>query len=93
LLVGILVVGIVVYMVYRYMLAPPISQEECRGLAVTWCTTCKVRGCLVAAPPAACTDLTTPSNLDSCAAKYFVADYVPRCNGALTWCSRFVSTT
>ena len=41
LLVGILVVGIVVYMVYRYIFAPPLSIQECRAQFISWCTTCK----------------------------------------------------
>ena len=44
LLVGILVVGIVVYMVYRYIFAPPLSIQECRAQFVSWCTTCKATG-------------------------------------------------
>jgi len=44
LLVGILVVGIVVYMVYRYMFSPGLSQNECRAQLVSWCTTCKTAG-------------------------------------------------
>ena len=44
LLVGILVVGIVVYMVYRYMFAPGLGQNECRAQLVSWCTTCKTAG-------------------------------------------------
>lgn len=40
LLVGIIVVGIVVYMVYTYVLGAPISENECRAMIVTWCTGC-----------------------------------------------------
>jgi len=41
LLVGILVVGIIVYMVYRYMFSPGLSQNDCRAQLVSWCTTCR----------------------------------------------------
>jgi hypothetical protein len=44
LLVGILVVGIVVYMVYRYMFSPQLGINECRARLVTWCTTCATAG-------------------------------------------------
>ena len=44
LLVGILVVGIKVYMVYRYMFAPGLTQNDCRAQLISWCTTCKTVG-------------------------------------------------
>jgi hypothetical protein len=44
LLVGILVVGIVVYLVYKFMLSPGLSQTECRTQFVAWCTSCKASG-------------------------------------------------
>ena len=40
-LIGIIVVGIVIYLVYTYVLGPPIGEQECRSLAITWCTACK----------------------------------------------------
>jgi len=44
LLVGILVVGIVVYLVYRYMVGPGLTTEGCRQAIVNWCTTCSASG-------------------------------------------------
>lgn len=42
LLVGILVVGILVYLIYRYAISKPLGESECRSLAVSWCTSCKI---------------------------------------------------
>ena len=42
LLIGVLVVGIVVYMVYRYFVKTPLSEQECRARMVSWCTSCAV---------------------------------------------------
>jgi hypothetical protein len=41
LLVGIVVVGILIFLVYRYVIGPLPPQEECRALAISWCTMCK----------------------------------------------------
>jgi len=65
LLVGILVVGIVVYMVYRYMFSPGIGIQECRGRVVSWCTSCAAvgwKGGIILTPDAA-----------SCARNYFAS--------------------
>ena len=44
LLVGILVVGILVYLVYRYTRSSTLSKTECMGLVTNWCTTCMTSG-------------------------------------------------
>jgi len=42
LLVGILVVGIIVYVVYRYFVGAPLGEQECRARLTSWCSSCKV---------------------------------------------------
>ena len=42
LLVGIFVVGILVYLVYSYTRSPTLSTMECRTIATSWCTSCKL---------------------------------------------------
>jgi hypothetical protein len=42
LLVGILVVGIIVYMVYRYFVGAPLGEQECRSRVTSWCSSCRV---------------------------------------------------
>ena len=42
LLVGILVVGIIVYMVYRYFVGAPLGEAECRTRITAWCSQCKL---------------------------------------------------
>jgi len=40
LVIGILVAGILVYMVYRSFTGTTLSQEECRSRAISYCTLC-----------------------------------------------------
>ena len=42
LLLGVLVVGIIVYLLYRTITTPVLDQNQCRSLAMTWCGSCKV---------------------------------------------------
>jgi hypothetical protein len=42
LLVGIVVVGILVFLVYKYVIGAPLSQEECRARMIAWCTSCSL---------------------------------------------------
>jgi len=92
LLVGILVVGIIVYMVYRYFVGAPLSEQECRARAITWCTGCKnsntgVTGDWSVAGSAPGSDLNT------CAGTYFggapdnCADDSPKTKD---WCAAFI---
>lgn len=40
-LVGILVVGILIYIVYRTLMNPSLSEEECRARWISMCNVCK----------------------------------------------------
>jgi len=71
LLVGILVVGIIVYMVYRYMLGPGLTQEDCRSLIVSWCNTCKAAGCFEDPSIANCVNMKYSNVVNSQCNKYF----------------------
>jgi hypothetical protein len=42
LLVGVIVVGIIVYLVYLYTKNPVLGQIQCMGVATSWCTSCKL---------------------------------------------------
>ena len=44
LLLGVVVVGIIVYLVYTYAAGTQLSQQECRSRVITWCTGCSVAG-------------------------------------------------
>ena len=88
LLVGILVVGIIVYMVYRYFVGAPLAMEECRARAITWCTACKnVNWGLTAAGPS-----ITGTDLETCANQHFPTAPTG-CDTAQAWCSAFIPTT
>jgi hypothetical protein len=66
LLVGILVVGIVVYMVYRYFVGAPLQMEECRARAIAYCT-----GCTNIDPDGAVEGPNPSDGLCECAAQWF----------------------
>ena len=83
LLVGILVVGIIVYMVYRYFVGAPLSEQECRARAITWCTGCKNGGWTAGQGSTSGTDLGT------CAATHFPG-ITADCGGADGWCAAFI---
>ena len=82
-------------MVYRYMLAPGLSIEECRSRAITWCTGCKnsnagkdVWDVAGSAPN---------SGLADCAGSYFggaPADCTDEIGTttAQSWCGAFIPT-
>jgi len=57
LVIGILVAGILVYMVYRSFTGTTLSQEECRSRAISYCTLCYTSNWLseIEAGAAACT--------------------------------------
>ena len=44
LLLGVLVVGIVIYLVYTYALGPGMSIQDCRSRVQNWCNSCKIAG-------------------------------------------------
>ena len=44
LLLGVLVVGILVYMVYTYTFGPELDMQTCRTKLINWCTGCKLAG-------------------------------------------------
>jgi len=85
LLVGILVVGIVVYMVYRYIFSPVINEQECRTRMVNWCTTCKSSGWS--------NTITPTANVNQCwDAGIFATGKPTDCSdlgGAVAYCSQF----
>jgi len=88
LLVGILVVGIIVYMVYRYMFAPGLSQEDCRGQIVSWCDSCKAAGCFGTAPlPTACATITY--TISTACDTYYGTGKPGTCDGSKNWCANF----
>ncbi len=88
LLVGILVVGIVVYLVYTYVIGSPIDENRCRSMAISWCTSCKNANggdwTKVAGP-------TPSTDLQTCATNYFsTIPTVTSCLNDGTWCSIFI---
>ena len=42
LVVGVLVAGVLVYIVYRNFVASSLSESDCRARIVSWCTSCKI---------------------------------------------------
>ena len=79
LLIGVLVVGIVVYLVYTYVLSPVLPETQCRAIATSWCTSCNNAGWT--GGPAASSDLK------ACGAKYW-PPFPANCAAAKTFCSQ-----
>ena len=42
LVLGVLVVAIVVYIIFRYVLKSPIPEQECRTRLAAWCVSCRI---------------------------------------------------
>jgi len=96
LLLGILVVGILVYLLYTYVFNPVLPAGVCGSRAVAWCTLCKN-----AYPDFQCDpDCVVPvgNDLSVCAQEHFSA--VPNncaageecCHNAGSWCAAFIGT-
>lgn len=83
LLVGVLVVGIVIYLVYTYVMNPILPETQCRALATSWCTNCKTVDWAVTGPGAS-------DDLEDCVTRggYWTApgDW-DDCSTATTFCS------
>jgi len=92
LLIGVLVVGVLVYLLYSYVLSPILPETECRALATSWCTSCKTGGWT--GGPAASSDL------QACGGDYWTApaawtdcDDGATPNGVQTFCSQCCAIT
>ena len=105
LLLGILVVGILVFMLYKYVFNPVLPLEMCRSKAISWCGLCKN-----AYPSFKCTDVNgdgkievnvdcfvpVGSDLSDCAKEHFtdVPSYCDGskecCHNANNWCAAFI---
>ena len=83
LLIGVLVVGILVYLLYTYVMSPTLSETQCRALATTWCTSCNNVGWTDTGP-----DATT--KLQNCGGTYWTAADWTDCSDATTatFCSQ-----
>lgn len=92
LLVGILVVGIIVYMVYRYFVQSPLSEQECRSRALVWCTGCKNTNTGISPPtPWTIAGSSPNAELAACAGKYYPGLLATStCSGFDGWCAAFI---
>jgi len=95
LLVGIVVVGILIFLVYKYVLTSSMSADQCKGVLISWCTSCKL-ACTTADWSTACgTDPGTGVSGDTgCAEKYFGFTITSddKCKGHKSDCSAFIET-
>ena len=94
LLMGILIVGVIVYLIYRYVTGTTLGKEQCRGIITSWCTLCnnydpewKTNG----GPP-------QTEELKNCVHKYFwpsqfLEDPVRLCKGNNCFCRNFIEVT
>jgi hypothetical protein len=63
LLVGILTVGVIIYAVYTLTSGSTMSELQCRGLIISWCTSCSNLGYPAGGPGMS-------DKLKDCAQKY-----------------------
>ena len=91
LLVGILVVGIVIYMVYTYLLGPFPDEQECRSMAITWCTACS-NAQDFSNDPDAWDDAGIPAGdrLKDCAKEHWGLDLTDCKTGAQAFCAAHI---
>jgi len=95
LLLGILIVGILVYLLYKYVFSPVLPEQVCRSRATSWCTLCKN----AYGSSFTCTDIDGDGDVDcyvpagqdlkDCASEYFPG-MPDECDGAGTWCAAFI---
>ena len=88
LLLGILVVGILVFLLYKYVFNRVLPLNLCASMAINWCTLCKN-----AYPDFTCDPCYVPvgNDLKTCASEYFPG--IPdECDGAGNWCAAFIQT-
>jgi hypothetical protein len=87
LLVGIIVVGIIIILVYKYVLGPQLGEPECKAKAISWCSDCKNAGWIDTAP-------TMSTELQTCADKFYMGRNGFTCRGPLDankiWCTGFI---
>ncbi len=83
LLVGVLVVGVLVYLIYSYVMNPVLPETQCRAMATSWCTSCKAVDFASAGPKAT-------SDLENCGPNYWTAAVWDNCGAAATkeFCSQ-----
>lgn len=68
LLLGILVVGILVYLVYTYTTSPGLDINNCRSIVTNWCNSCMIAGW-----PAGFSQKTSTDKEYKCISSYFSA--------------------
>lgn len=95
LLLGILVVGIVVYLVYTYVTGPGMDIQDCRARVQNWCTSCKVAGWA-----SGFGTIPAGGDIETCVDTYFATTWDPTGADCLddaaavsteTFCGQFVS--
>jgi len=86
LLIGILVVSILTYLVYSYSTGSTLSEYECRGKMVSWCTGCSNAGwssTVTGGSPLCANDYWTISH-DNCDAFDDCSRFIPSVSGGPT---------
>jgi hypothetical protein len=61
-MLGLIVVAIILYLIYKFVLKSPIAPEECKSRLVSWCTSCKISNFGA--------DIVMSSDLQDCLDKY-----------------------
>jgi hypothetical protein len=88
LLIGVLVVGIVIYLVYTYVFNPIPDMTQCRALATTWCTSCKTVAWTGGPQSPKELGVPLPGTDTGCGHKYWTAPAWKDCSDAASFCSQ-----
>ncbi len=78
LLVGIMVTGITVYYTYRTFTGSPLSEHECRGMMISWCSSCMMGGAGI------------DPQLQECASKHWAMTITACDDQAKEYCNAFL---
>jgi hypothetical protein len=70
-MLGLIVVAIILYLIYKFVLKSPIAPEECKARLTSWCTSCKISNFLAV--------LDMSSDLQDCVVKYTLSSVHHTC--------------
>jgi len=85
LVIGVIVIVIIVFLIYRYVLKSPIGEQECRARMTAWCASCQLSG-WTSGPG-------MNQELKDCVSEHNLASQHNDCSNAKTDCAGFLPST
>lgn len=81
-IVCLIAVGIVIFLVYKYVAKSPIDEQKCASLIGEWCSHCLISGCSG--------DQPRSSTLQECVTNYGVGPADNHCAGKESLCKNYI---